>query len=250
MNENFTNTEKLIRLMDNELLDAERTVIQESLMTSPDMQQELQQLKNTRDAVKFYGLKSEVYAIHREMMREFSPVTGQKTPVVGLLKWTMRIAAGLFSVVLVSALYLYLTSSSDDLYQSKYSEYTLGTTRSDATVSPIVSAYQSKNYSKLIELSEFFNSENPETLFLTAMAYLQTNQPAFAIKPLESLLGRKEAAYKEDAEYYLALAYIKNNNPKPALQLFNAIRADKLHRHYSKLSVWDIRKLELIVWKK
>ncbi len=251
MSENSTNTELLIRFLDKELSESETLLVQDSLQQSSELQKEFEQLSMARDAVKSFGLKNQVAAVHQEMMKEFGATSNtQKAPVISLFKWTMRIAAGLFFVILTSAVYLYFTVSGNTIYDSKYSDYTISNTRSAETASPIVNAYKAKDYAKLIELSRFFKSINPENVFLTGMAYLQTNQPAEASKTLEFLLTQKEPGFKEDAEYYLALAYIKVNNTKSALELFKKIKSDKLHTYHEKVSTWDIRKLELVQWKK
>ena len=249
MNENFTNTELLIRYIDRELSAAEESELKNSLQNSPALQQEYDQLLLSRDAVKSLGLKNQISAIHNEMMQELLSAPKTKAPVVSLYKWSMRMAAALFLVALSSAIYLYFTVSGIGIYDSKYSEYTVSNTRSAETGSPIVNAYKAKDYTKLIELSKFFKSSNPEILFLTGMAYLQTNQTEEAIKSFESLLEQKEQGFKEDAEYYLALAYIRSNNYKAAIPIFKKINQDKLHPYNSKISSWDIRKLDLVQWK-
>ncbi len=53
----------------------------------------------------------------------------------------------------------------------------------------------------------------------------------------------------DDAEYYLALSYLKNNETAEALPLFKKIHNNKAHLYNNKVSSWFLRKLQLLSWK-
>ena len=70
MNDNFTNTTLLIRYMDQELSPEEFVSLEENLAGDKKLQEELENLKNTRLSISGLGLRKQVALVHEEMMRE------------------------------------------------------------------------------------------------------------------------------------------------------------------------------------
>ena len=55
-------------------------------------------------------------------------------------------------------------------------------------------------------------------------------------------------SFREDAEYYGALAYLANHNVKQALELINQIKANPDHKYYPMvqyISTVDLKIIEL-----
>ncbi len=66
----------------------------------------------------------------------------------------------------------------------------------------------------------------------------------------ESVLNSKSGdnSYKEEAEYYISLAYLMNHQENKAIQMLDKIKADPNHTYYpmvSKISGIDLKIIEL-----
>jgi tetratricopeptide (TPR) repeat protein len=78
-------------------------------------------------------------------------------------------------------------------------------------------------------------------------AYLKLNNAAEAITCFLSVQQinstQQTHLYQDDTEYYLAMSYLKNDEPSKAIPLFEKIHADKNHLYNSKVSWWFLEKL-------
>ena len=122
----------------------------------------------------------------------------------------------------------------------------------DSTESKIEKAYREKNYTEVINLNA--NSVlSVKDIFLTAMSYLETNDPSRAISNYQVVIADvkddKNSALKDAAEYYLALAYLKNNDYDQAIELMNTIHDNSSHQYKSKFSRKYINKIKRLKWR-
>ena len=76
----------------------------------------------------------------------------------------------------------------------------------------------------------------PEEYLLTGIAYLEKNQPEKAIETFKILIQKNQNSktdfFEDDAEYYLAMSYLDNQESEKALPIFEKIKADPENRHY------------------
>ena len=77
-------------------------------------------------------------------------------------------------------------------------------------------------------------------VFLTGMAYLETNDLPKAISSFQVVIAdvkdNKASELKDAAEYYLALAYLKNNDYDQAIELMSLIHDSPSHLYTKKFS--------------
>ena len=57
-------SEKLILYLDGELSDSEKSNLEQQLAADKALQDELESLQSTRQAIKLYGLKQKVASVH------------------------------------------------------------------------------------------------------------------------------------------------------------------------------------------
>jgi hypothetical protein len=126
--------------------------------------------------------------------------------------------------------------------------YKLPNTRSADAGSPIEKAYSEKNYSWIIGPGKAANPGSKEQL-LTGLSYLELDRPKESIRCLDSLLTSTDNTYKQDAEFYLFLALIKNREYARALPLMEKINADPNHLYHSHVTAKTIRAVKLLNWK-
>ena len=80
------------------------------------------------------------------------------------------------------------------------------------------------------------------------MAYLKTNYFSEAIVQFVAVT-KSDNQYKADAEFYLAMAYLKTKNYAAALPLMQKIHDDKNHVYHERISSKQIREVQLLKWK-
>ena len=251
MNENFTTPELLIRYLDGELDEAQSADIKNKLDQDPAVQKELENLRIAKAAIKDYGLKNKVALIHKEMMMELKEVTTSSSPapIRQMLQYVLRIAAIVIFVTGAFIAYQYFSATPEKLFSENFSGFTIHETRGTA-LSPLKEAYQKNNMLQVIEQFKLLQQPEPEDCFFAGNAYLSSLQPAKAIDAFIALQQKNKTNnthyYAEDADYYLALGYLANNEPVKAIPIFEKINTDVNHPYHKKVSNWLLSKLHRI----
>jgi hypothetical protein len=256
MNNNNTNTDILIQYLDNELSIEEKTNLENQLKHDTVMQQELENLTLAKSAIKTYGLKKHVAIIHAEMMNEMlveKTSSTQQGIVKRMAKLSMKVAAAVFIVMLGLGVYQYTTITPDKVFASNYKPYTLSVNRGAIETDVMENSFQEKNYSAVINQFETLKEASTKENFLAGVAYMETNNYKNAITSLNNVLSKnaldKTAVYNDDAQYFLALSYLKNNDIKLATPIFEAIHNNANHLYNDNVSNAFMRNLKILNWK-
>ena len=182
-------------------------------------------------------------------------VTAKKiSKVRRIVRYTVPIAASILLIFVCIEGYNFYRLSPGRLFAENYTAYELTTTRreNDSTDSKIEKAYREKNYAEVIKLN--VNSVlSVKDIFLTAMSFLATNDPPRAISNFQVVIADvkddKNSALKDTTEYYMALAYLKNNDYDQAIELMNAIHDNSSHLYSKKFSRKYINKIKRLKWR-
>ncbi len=89
-----------------------------------------------------------------------------------------------------------------------------------------IQQYEAKNYADAIALFQNILINEPDnynTLYYSAVSYLEINKPGKAIVNFDKVLMLKEGEFYEAAKWYKALAYIKKDEPETAGKLLKEI---------------------------
>jgi tetratricopeptide (TPR) repeat protein len=253
MNDNFTNTTLLIRYMDQELSREELVSLEEKLSSDKNLQSELENLKNARLSIKGLGLREQVGRVHGEMMREMRRTSKPLGRVHILARVSMRIAAGIIVLIIAGSSYQYFVITPERLFTENYRAYTVGSSRAGDELSPLEMAFRQKDYKTTIALFNTISNRDPKDYFLAGSSYLEMGDLSNAIFHFTNCTATNQAfqttAYLEDAEYYLAVSYLKNKEINKALPIFEKIHSQPLHPYHDKVSNWFITKVKVAGWK-
>jgi tetratricopeptide (TPR) repeat protein len=249
MNENSTHTELLIQYMDGELRGNELETLKQNLAVNQLLREELENLQLAREAAWRYGLKSRIRDIHSEMMPEMKKEIPAKRSFIKMYIQTgLRIAAVLIVLVGLSALYQYFTTSPEKLFSENYQPYVVHEMRGDADDSRIKYKYKAGNMDSVILMFYSLKAPKPEEYILTGIAFLESNQPDKAIKTFRELIQKNVDSgtdyFEDDAEYYLAMSYLRNREPEKALPILDKIQADSRDPYNSRISKWFLLKVK------
>ena len=248
--------EALMKYLDNELTGPEREEFEKRLAIDGDMRQELENLKTAREAVRMFGLKQKVASIHQEMMTEIKPqgVVRSMSATRRIVRYTTAVAASILLVAVGIIGYNFLRLSPVRLYNSQYHAYELSSLRGEQTAGSVLETdYHQGRYNKVIEDLKSLQNPGPEELFLCGVAYLETGNAPAATTSFKAVIEKNTAAkttlFNDDAEYYLALSYLRNKQYDQALDLMLAIRNNPNHSYHDQFSRGFVRKVKMLKWR-
>src|SRR5215203_454032 len=172
-----------------------------------------------------------------------------------IVRYTVAVAASILLIFVCIVGFNFYRLSPGRLFAENYTTYEL-TTSSDgnnSVESKIEKAYREKNYAEVIKLNA--NSVlSVKDIFLTAISFLETDDPSRAITNFQVVIAdvkadKEDSVLKDATEYYLALAYLKNNDYDQAIELMNTIHDNSSHLYRKKFSLKYIRRVKRLKWR-
>jgi len=248
MDKNSTHTEILIQFLDGDLQGEPLLRTEQEIASSLSLQQELAALQATRSAVKRYGLQQQIKAIHKEMMPQAGAVRMHPPKrMTRFLRISAAAAAALILLLGISTLYQYRQLNPETLFRDNYQPYRLHESRGNSGLLTLQDAYKKENWEEAISLFRQLSDPSAEDYYLAGDAFTKLDKPREAINCF-LLLQKKNAAQQthileEDTEYYLAMSYLKTNQPSLAIPLFEKIHQDQTHLYHDKVTSWFLRQL-------
>lgn len=249
MDESLRDDALLLRYLDNSMEDTERRTFEFRLEQDAALRQRLEDLQVALEAVRQVGVAERVQRIHQEMMTELAEEPSRPAvPVRKIVRWGLAVAASVvFLVVAIGGWQLYRLTP-DAVYEEHFTEYTVSTTRSVPSASSVVGRlYNERNYPGVLQASESTSLSGQDSL-LVGLAYLHTGALPQAIRWLQTI-ERGGGAYRQDAQYYLSLAYLRERRLSEALVLMQQINNDPSHLYHQQVPHSLLRKVRLLKWK-
>ncbi|HEX6169091.1 MAG TPA: tetratricopeptide repeat protein [Chitinophagaceae bacterium] len=184
-----------------------------------------------------------------------SEITAKKVSKMRrIIRYTVAVAASILLIVVCIVGYNFYHLSPDRLFNENYTAYELMTARSenDSIASEIEKTYREKRYREVININKS-SVLSVKDIFLTGMAYLETNDLPRAISSFQVVIAdvkdNNASELKDAAEYYLALAYLKNNDYDQAIELMNTIHDNSSHLYTKKFSGKYIKRVKRLKWR-
>lgn len=261
-------TERIEQYMTNRLDSAERRAFEEDLIHDGLLRQHYEEAQLTRAAAQQYALRQEIGEIRRAMRTEklSSPVVdadahapvGERSGNVRILAYAGRIAAGIALLLVGFIGFQYATLSGEALYDERSGAYSLTANRSaevsqDTAEERLKQLYRSASFSEVISTYEELPAPSLEATFLAGNAYLQQSQGALAAQAFRQVVAagtpRQVNRFEEDAQYYLALSHLQENEIDQALPILEAINNNPHHSYHALVTnyyLWKVRFLSYI----
>jgi hypothetical protein len=256
-----TNQQLLIDHLDSSLRGKGLPDMEQLIRNDRIVAEEWQYLRFAVDAVQEAGLFEQVGAVKKQWMAVQSTGTLQvsktlrtdKTKVIGMYRNITRIAVCILVLAGGGSIYKYATTNSAALYQEYYSSYDLNTTRGAGTADSMEQAYNNKNWAQVITLFNSSKEKTNQSFFLTGMANLELKNYADAIEKFKQVLAENTRSgsdlFQDEAEYYLAMSYLANNEADLAMPLLDKIKADKDHIYHQVVAKMSSMDLHIIEYK-
>jgi len=163
-----------------------------------------------------------------------------------IVRYSVAVAASVIGAAALIFAYNFYRLSADRVFQQYYIKYELGIQKDDTDQSIIKKEYRLNNYKGVTVLAEH---AKPNELLLAGISFLQINNTQKAIETLRQISNDSAAALKDESDYYLALAYIRNKDFDQALDILHQIHDNPAHRYNKKVTPKFLRKVKMLKWR-
>jgi tetratricopeptide (TPR) repeat protein len=256
-NENpmLLNREQLIDHLDRTHAGQTSVDMDTRIAADPETIQEWKQLRLAVDAVEQAALYEKVSAakatwlLRRSDALPISRTQPGRTIVRTISRIALRAAAVILVIGASAALYKYSVTSSKGMYSAYYSGYDLNTSRGAATAQDDIEvAYKARNWSGVDDAFKKKKVKDNKSYFLEGMADMESKKYDEAIGMFQQVMAANNLSgsdyFEDEAEFYLAMAWLARNDVKNAMPLLEKIKADKTHLYHDvvvKMSSLDLR---------
>ncbi len=248
----------LIDRLDNNLSASDTVKVDSEIAADEDMATEWAYLKLAVDTVSLGAIREKVAAartaIHRETGTPVVVMEKKETAVVRSMfaRTAMRVAVAAVLILAASAIYKYSAVNSTTLYNNSFSEFELGTTRGNEAGDKMEAAYRSRNWAAVLSAFDAQTVKTNKSYFLAGMARMEMKNFPASVQLFETVLANNDPQagnyFHAESEYYLALAYLMNNQTSKGLAMIRKIRSDIYHPYYplaSKIPATDLKIVEI-----
>ena len=235
---------KIERYLDGEMNQEEIKAFKLSLKTDKKLQRKLKTQEEIRKA-----LKEEDIMQLRELMGKTMQQPVKK-------RFSVHKIAIIFLPLLILGGWLlnhFTSETTADLFQAYYSPYeSISSSRSaswysfeNESIWNAMQAYSKKQYDEAAEIFasiETHEIDNPDIQLQKACSFLQSNREQEAIKILKKIAKSKHPLFAQKAKWYLALAFLKNDQIEEAKVILTEISHSN---HYKQKEAIELKeKLE------
>ena len=206
------------------------------------------------DTIRLDAITSKVKAVRAAREETNANTTQPAQAIVRTMKpyqVALRIAAAVILMLGSASIYKYSTVSTQTLYNQQYAGYELATKRGVSISDAQTDAYRNRDWNQVIALNNEAISMTNKSRFLAAMAEMESKQFPQALALLETILANKsDESFSDEAEYYLAIAYLGNHEGEKAAGIIAQIKANPNQTYYPLVAEISAINLKIIELKK
>lgn len=242
-NTNYTLQENIRALVNGELDETTRYALLKQAKVEPEIADELGFSQSLARALRHRDLVAASVALSAVIAEEGFPPHTRPIATNGR-KWWVWTSVGV--IVLLSLTGGYFWAESAGLFASRTQKisrsalqplenvlFISNNGQALADLQTGMAAYEAARYDEAASLLKGYVSRNPDNTarVYLGVAQLMAGQSKEAIPPLADAAQSPEPPIQEAALYYLALAYLENNNARAAIQALESIPPDSFFSH-------------------
>lgn len=237
--------------LDGMLEPGQQAALEAQLDADPALKARWENLRLAREAVRQYGLRETVASIHRELQ---PGLRHGSSPMRRIIRYSLAAAATLLLIVGAVLGWNFYQLSPERVYRSAYQPYEISNTRDGGTApGQIETAFRKADYAQVLKLSASQPELTTREQLLTGLACLELRQWAEAVTILSRTAGeaarRQESLLQQEAEYYRALALLRNGDIDFALEQLQQIYDNPAHAYHEKVNRKLLRRVRLLKWR-
>ena len=250
--------EEIDQYLSNELSDEKLASFEAELAENPDLEAELNLVGEIDKAVAetdIMDLRAKLGAISKEINREEKQKRSFAARISSSRLTVATVAASLVLIMSIAGLISKNNPSSDgELYSQYYQPYeTTGIFRSgdaliDSKLTKALHLFNNQEYQAAIgSFSEVLEIDpnNPVSNFYSGIAYQQTGQTQKALISYQNVIKDRDNLFIEQAQWYIGLCYLQNENRKKAYRQFTKIaNSDSFYQEKASAILRKIKYLE------
>jgi hypothetical protein len=234
----------LMQYIDGVLPPEDAVALELQMKADAALRERVEKLRLSVNAVRYFGTAQKVRSIHQEMMEEMRATAGQPK-VVSMRKkiiYALAVAASIIVIVVSWNWYNRSSVNAAGLYDQAFVDYDASAIRGAEQTSVVEEHYRNKDFQRVISEAEKAGTLTAKDSLLVGISYLKTGKPGVVTEWLGEI--SRQGVVKQDAEFYLALAYLKLKRYAAAVDLMKSIRADVTHPYRGQFSEEYIDKVE------
>lgn len=250
------NEHLLINYLDRTLEEREMREVEALINSDPEARKQWQYLQLAVEAVEYAALYDQVAAV-KENYKTIHPAdvltASPKRGVPIKMRLAVRIAAIFIFAVAGFGTWKYFTTSATQVYKQAFINYTLPTTRGQASITGMEQAYRLANWNEVIDALSRSSLTDNKALFLAGIAHLQLHNYAEASMLFEQVRAnntqRGDDYFQDEAEFYGAMSDLAGNNTKQGIRALQQIRGDNDHLYHEQASRIGRIDLKILTFK-
>jgi hypothetical protein len=248
MDEFLPGDELILKYIDGEISAAEKDDFENQLLTDPILNQRVEQFRKAKEAIRYYGLQNKVAAIGEEWKNSTAEQEMAKRKKVFFLnkaaRYSLAVAASIIVIFILVNTFWFSAVTPDSIYRDMYVDYSISSSRSvNNALTTVEQAWEKAAYAQVIAIGRK-TLLKPRERLLYGLAHLKLNKSTEASNIFLGILQENDNPFRQDAEFYLALSYIKSGEYKKAHRLLTGIYNDPRHLYHRQVSEKALHELE------
>lgn len=221
--------ENIDRYILDKMTAEERKTFEKKMSANKELQSQVIEQKKTILHIKGYSADKKAWI--RDIVKDTN--VDDETSPKNARRVFLRIAAVAASIALLIGIFFIITNNhkADPIalfenYYEAFSEVTLSPNSSDQQLKQIADkAYLEKRYEEALNAFKQINPLNSKQQIMLGICYLETGDYSSAIQQFEK--NYSNINYKNDAKWYAALSYLKQDKIKESKNLLQQIQSGK-----------------------
>jgi len=174
----------------------------------------------------------------------------KKVSLLEVVRVLLAVTGGVLLILVIVAGYRFYRLSPAALYKQAYVAYKLPQ-EGDYLLgaSPVERAYRAGLYDSVVRESKKKQGFTDHDYLMIGLAHMHREDYGAAIEPLRLVNLWNESDFKQEGEYYLALAYLRNKDYDKALELMDRIRRTPEHAYQQQITGKLVRNVRILKWR-
>jgi predicted negative regulator of RcsB-dependent stress response len=171
-----------------------------------------------------------------------------------IIRYSLAVAATLLLVIGAWLGWNFYQLSPERVYRSAYQSYELSNTRDGgSTPTPLETAFRAKEFTQVVQLAEANQALSTKEQLLAGLAHLELHQWPEAVtrltRTMQEAARQPEPLLQQEAEYYRALALLRNGDFDFALEQLQQIYDNPAHAYNDRVTRRLLRNVRLLKWR-